>query len=80
MIKICGIKLVNWYSYNYARCELSDFSLIAGKNKIGKTTLLDAIKYSLLGDSSFNASTDNKSSDRTIYSYTRWLLNATDNI
>lgn len=76
MILLKSARLVNWYGFNYITVPIGYFSLIAGKNGNGKSVLLDAVKYSLYGDTVFNKSTENKGS-RTLSSYTRGLLDAT---
>ncbi|SDX81395.1 SbcC/MukB-like Walker B domain-containing protein [Eubacterium barkeri] len=78
MIKLKRIRLVNWYGYNQVTVPIGNFTLIAGKNRNGKSVLLDAIKYALYGDTVFNKSTE-KSGERTVLSYTRGLLDATAN-
>lgn len=77
MIQLSKIRLINWYGFSSDSAPIGLFTLIAGKNGNGKSVMLDAIKYALYGDTIFNKSTENKGS-RTIVSYTRGLLDATE--
>lgn len=77
MIELSKIRLINWYGFSSDSAPIGLFTLIAGKNGNGKSVMLDAIKYALFGDTIFNKSTENKGS-RTIVSYTRGLLDATE--
>ena len=77
MIELSKIRLINWYGFSSNSAPIGLFTLIAGKNGNGKSVMLDAIKYALFGDTIFNKSTENKGS-RTIVSYTRGLLDATE--
>ena len=76
MIELAKIRLINWYGFRNDIAPIGLFTLIAGKNGNGKSVVLDAIKYAIYGDTVFNKSTENKGS-RTIVSYTRGLLDAT---
>lgn len=77
MIDISYVRLINWYGFTDSMAPFGHFTLIAGKNGNGKSAMLDAVKYALFGDTVFNKSTENKGS-RTISSYTRGLLDATE--
>ena len=68
--------LVNWYGFIQETLSFSKgMTFITGENKNGKSTALDAIRYALFGDSSFNRSSGAK--QRTLSSYTRCLLDGT---
>lgn len=76
MILLTKVRLINWYAFSHETAPIGQFTLIAGKNGNGKSVLLDAIKYAAYGDTIFNKSSESKGS-RTLYSYTRGLLDAT---
>ena len=76
MIQLTKVRLINWYAFSHETAPIGQFTLIAGKNGNGKSVLLDAIKYAAYGDTIFNKSSESKGS-RTLYSYTRGLLDAT---
>ena len=68
--------LVNWYGFISQTFSFSKgMTFITGENQNGKSTALDAIRYALFGDSSFNRSSGAK--QRTLSSYTRCLLDGT---
>ncbi|MDO4921349.1 MAG: SbcC/MukB-like Walker B domain-containing protein [Phascolarctobacterium sp.] len=79
MILLKKVRLINWYGFTNITAPIGFFTLIAGKNGNGKSVLLDAIKYAAYGDTVFNKSSDIKGErSRTISSYTRGLLDATN--
>ncbi|MDR2867037.1 MAG: AAA family ATPase, partial [Acholeplasmatales bacterium] len=71
MKKLTRIKLINWHLFSNVTIDIKDNTLITGENATGKTTLLDAIQFLLVGGkggSKFNiaANTDGK---RTVENY-----------
>lgn len=76
MILLKKLRLINWYGFSNETAPIGFFTLIAGKNGNGKSVMMDAIKYSVYGDTVFNKSSESKGS-RTLSSYTRGLLDAT---
>lgn len=72
---LTNVHLINWYGFNNVTIPIGEnFTLIAGENESGKSTILDAIRYGFIGDSEFNKSSSNNN-ERTIVSYTRCLTN-----
>lgn len=76
MILLKKVRLINWYGFANVTAPIGFFTLIAGKNGNGKSAMLDAVKYAAYGDTVFNKSSEGKGS-RTVFSYTRGLLDAT---
>ena len=78
-IALRAIKLVNWYGFISTTIPVADdLTFITGENESGKSTILDAFKYAYLGDTVFNRSSG--SSNRTLYSYTRCLIDSTEGL
>lgn len=69
-------QIICWYGFRNETADFGIINLVNGPNMSGKSTLLDAIKYGLFGDSEFNisASSTGGSEGRTVNSYTECLL------
>lgn len=79
-ILLTKVRLINWYGFTDEIIPIGKvFTLIAGENESGKSTILDAIKYGFTGDSEFNKSSSNTNNKRNICSYVRCLTNV-DNL
>ena len=64
------IYLINWSVFQGEQpIKLCSSTLLAGANKSGKSTILDAMSYLLTGNTTFNPSSKDK--DRTVKSYAR---------
>ncbi len=78
------VHLINWYGFIDEIIPISPrLTLISGENECGKSTILDAIKYAYTGDTLFNKSSAGASQGigkRTVFSYTRCLLDASASI
>lgn len=79
-IVLTNIHLVNWYGFINTTIPIgANLTLITGENECGKSTILDAVKYAFTGDFEFNKSSATHNiggSKRTLYSYTRCLIDA----
>ncbi len=68
------VYLLNWYGYVDKTIPIGEnLTLITGKNKSGKSVIIDAIRYVYSGDTSFNRSSKSIGK-RNLKSYTRCLL------
>src|SRR5690554_8160620 len=78
MKKLTKIKLVNWHLFSNQTIDISDNTLNSGENNSGKSTLLDAMQYLLVGGKAgakFNiAATDD--AKRTLEGYIRGRIGA----
>lgn len=71
MKKINRIKLINWHYFVNETLNIKGSFLLAGENKSGKSTILDAIQYILTANSrNFNKSA-NENSKRDLKGYVR---------
>lgn len=72
------VYLLNWYGFIDKTIPIGkNLSLITGENECGKSTVLDAIKYTFTGDTDFNkasSATRIGAGRRTLSSYTRCLI------
>lgn len=79
-IVLSNIYLVNWYGFINTKIPVGqNLTLITGENECGKSTILDAVKYAFTGDTEFNKSSSVHNiggGKRTLYSYTRCLIDA----
>ena len=64
MIELKRLKLINWHNFENVTFDCARLTYMIGVNAVGKTTILDAIRYCLTTNRSFNA-LGNKKSGRT---------------
>ena len=64
-----GLLLINWSRFQMTTIRMLGSTLLTGVNGTGKTTILDAVTYCLVGNTSFNKAA--KDRDRDIRSYVR---------
>jgi len=73
------VRLVNWYGFADTTIDFAEsVTYITGRNYSGKSTILDAIKYALNGDTMFNKASEGNAGSRghrTLEGYTRCLIN-----
>ena len=68
-------KLINWYGFtNTLILPIGDATYITADNAAGKSAMMDAIRYCLHGEHSFNSASET-GKKRTIEGYVRGLLN-----
>ena len=65
MIELKRLKLINWHNFENVTFDCARLTYMIGVNAVGKTTILDAIRYSLTTNRNFNA-LGNKKSGRTL--------------
>ena len=59
------LKLINWHNFENVTFDCARLTYMIGVNAVGKTTILDAIRYCLTTNRNFNA-LGNKKSGRTL--------------
>ena len=73
MKKLTKILLINWLFFSKQLIEVGDINFLTGKNKAGKSTVIDALQIVLLGElneRNFNKAANEKS-QRTLAGYLR---------
>lgn len=65
MIRMTRVRLINWHNFIDNIIEFKTISYMIGVNAVGKTTIMDAIRYCLTTNKDFNAA-GNKKSGRTL--------------
>ena len=65
MIELKRLKLINWHNFENVTFDCDRLTYMIGVNAVGKTTILDAIRYCLTTNRNFNA-LGNKKSGRTL--------------
>ena len=65
MIELKRLKLINWHNFENVTFNCARLTYMIGVNAVGKTTILDAIRYCLTTNRNFNA-LGNKKSGRTL--------------
>jgi chromosome segregation ATPase len=81
MLLLHKVRLINWHFFHDALIELGEMTLLAGDNGSGKSTIIDAIQYALVADIrklQFNAAAAQHRTNRTLESYCRCKIGATD--
>ncbi|MBP3059308.1 hypothetical protein FEF22_000705 [Texas Phoenix palm phytoplasma] len=78
MKKLTKIKLINWHLFVSQTIDIKNNTLISGENGVGKTTLLDALQYVLIGGKSgvkFNIAA-NENAKRSVENYMKGKIGA----
>lgn len=65
MIAMKRLRLINWHNFADDCIEIGTITYIMGLSGVGKTTIMDAIRYCLTTNKNFN-SIGNKNSNRTL--------------
>ena len=65
MIKMTRLRLINWHNFQDDTIDFKNITYLLGVNAVGKTTIMDAIRYCLTTNKDFNAA-GNKKSGRTL--------------
>ncbi len=65
MIRMTRLHLINWHNFQDDIIEFKDITYLLGVNAVGKTTIMDAIRYCLTTNKDFNTA-GNKKSGRTL--------------
>lgn len=77
MKKLTKIKLINWMYFQNVTLEIKGNTMLTGTNASGKSTIIDAIQYVLVGNLKtvkFNTAAD-EVTKRTLESYVRGFVN-----
>ena len=65
MIRMTRIHLINWHNFQDNIIDFKNITYFLGVNAVGKTTIMDAIRYCLTTNKDFNTA-GNKKSGRTL--------------
>lgn len=65
MIKMTRLRLINWHNFQDNTIDFKNITYLLGLNAVGKTTIMDAIRYCLTTNKEFNTA-GNKKSGRTL--------------
>ena len=65
MIKMTRLRLINWHNFQDDTIDFKNITYLLGVNAVGKTTIMDAIRYCLTTNKDFNTA-GNKKSGRTL--------------
>ncbi len=65
MIKMTRLRLINWHNFQDDMIDFKNITYLLGVNAVGKTTIMDAIRYCLTTNKDFNTA-GNKKSGRTL--------------
>lgn len=65
MIKMTRLRLINWHNFQDDTIVFKNITYLLGVNAVGKTTIMDAIRYCLTTNKDFNTA-GNKKSGRTL--------------
>ena len=66
MIELKRLKLINWHNFENVTFDCARLTYMIGVNAVGKTTILDAIRYCLTTNRNFNALGNKKEIDHDI--------------
>ncbi|WCA22529.1 ATP-binding protein [Candidatus Phytoplasma oryzae] len=78
MKKLTKIQLINWHLFSLQTIDIKDNTLISGENGVGKSTLLDALQYILIGGkfgTKFNIAA-NENAKRSLENYIKGKIGA----
>ena len=65
MILLSRLRLINWHNFADDLLDIQQITYLIGVNGVGKTTILDALRYCLTTNKNFNA-LGNRKSKRTL--------------
>lgn len=65
MISLSRLRLINWHNFSNDTLDIRQITYLIGVNGVGKTTILDALRYCLTTSKNFNA-LGNRKSKRTL--------------
>lgn len=65
MIRMTRLHLINWHNFQDDVIDFKNITYLLGVNAVGKTTIMDAIRYCLTTNKDFNTA-GNKKSGRTL--------------
>lgn len=65
MIRMTRLHLINWHNFQDNIIDLKNITYLLGVNAVGKTTIMDAVRYCLTTNKDFNTA-GNKKSGRTL--------------
>ncbi len=65
MIRMTRLYLINWHNFQNNIIDFKNITYLLGVNAVGKTTIMDAIRYCLTTNKDFNTA-GNKKSGRTL--------------
>lgn len=65
MIRMTRLHLINWHNFQDDIIDFKNITYLLGVNAVGKTTIMDAIRYCLTTNKDFNTA-GNKKSGRTL--------------
>lgn len=65
MLRMTRLHLINWHNFQDDVIEFKNITYLLGVNAVGKTTIMDAIRYCLTTNKDFNTA-GNKKSGRTL--------------
>ena len=68
MIALTRVRLINWHNFVDDTLEFEKITYLTGVNAVGKTTILDAIRYCLTTSKSFNV-LGNREGSRTLQGF-----------
>jgi energy-coupling factor transporter ATP-binding protein EcfA2 len=81
MITLERVRLVNWHNFEDVVIDIGNRCLLAGDNGSGKSTIIDAIQYTMAADlrkAKFNAAAGDRKGGRDLIGYVRCKLGADD--
>ena len=65
MIRMTRLHLINWHNFQDDIIDFKNITYLLGVNAVGKTTIMDAVRYCLTTNKDFNTA-GNKKSGRTL--------------
>ena len=65
MIRMTRVRLVNWHNFTDSILDIKMITYLIGVNAVGKTTIMDAVRYCLTTNKNFNTA-GNRRSERTL--------------